>query len=756
MALMLARGVWAEAPPDGAVVKEVRVEGTKRVPPIEISRAMELREGQPYTEAARQRDLQAVSNTGKIDPLALDITAEKAADGRAVVTVQVKENPVIHSIQITGNVKYSQKQLLNQLGYKVGDVTQTGVRASTQRNLASFYKNGGFKDVRVTVNTQAAKDNADANDLFIVIDERKRIKIKKVILNGNTHFNSFFLEQKLTNSPGLLFFNNYFDELALDEDIAILRMQYENAGYLDAKVSRGAFIYNEEKQDLTLVFDVTEGPRYFVNNVGTEGVSYFTKSEVDRVAGRIEGKRYNGVKLQRTIDDVKRMYGDEGYIDTEVSYRLDKNSPQKKTDIVLTAQESDVAYVGDVRLNMEDYDYNTDVNAFNKMMNWFAPPTKQATVMKEVRLKSGEKYRAADEVRTIERLKNLGIFRKVEVAREPTSDPNVKDAVLNIEEDPNAAFLGVSAGIGEVSGPTITLQATQPNWGGEANRASASATFGPRTMAFRLGYFDRYLGDSKTSLDTSLYYQTDRFRAYQQRVLGGEFEFGRPLNKDERLMGYLRTRAEYVSFSNYSKKAHEDFSSYPVLAERPMLAYDKRDNIKWPTRGYFVSGGLEAGMASGPMLKLLHAYEWYHRFGKSDLVYAYQHTVGLMPYDATNIGISERFFAGGSSNLRGFKYREVGPRDSGDKNLAIGGATRITQRHELRYPFNDFLKGRIFTDAAILEQGPLQAGRPRVGSGVGLIMDIGPVVVEVDFGVPVLKSSGDVPQFFNLKIGSDF
>jgi outer membrane protein insertion porin family len=128
-----------------------------------------------------------------------------------------------------------------------------------------------------------------------------------------------------------------------------------------------------------------------------------------------------------------------------------------------------------------------------------------------------------------------------------------------------------------------------------------------------------------------------------------------------------------------------------------------------------------------------------------------------MPYEATEIGISERFFVGGTSSLRGFKPHGVGPRDDGDDDIAIGGATRVTQRHELRYPIKEkFLIGRVFTDAAILEKGPLEPGVPRIGSGVGAMIDFGPLSAEVDLGAPVLKDSDDEAQFFHLRLGSNF
>ena len=751
----LAPGQTAALPADGAPIKEVRVEGTSRLAPTAIINRMELREGGTFSADAYRRDIQSIADAGVVDPLAIRISWTQDDAGAVTLVVTVKENAIIAAIRFIGNVRFKEKELIAQLDDKVGDLAKADLRSATARNVRNFYRDGGFKSVKITVETPAAGDGSI--NLVITVDEGARIKIHKLIVNGNEHFSDFYLGTRLTNAPGLLFFSNYFDELALDEDMAVLRAVYQDAGYLDVKASRGEPIYEEDKKRITLVYTVEEGPRYRVKSARTEGVSLFTAEEVRKATVQMTDRTFKGQRLAKSVDKISTLYGNEGYVDTEIGYRLDKDPESRTVDVVFDVTEKPVVYVGQIRLKMEDYDYNVEPSALDRALKAIAPPTKTETVLKEVRLKSGEKYRAANEVRTIERLKNLGIFRTVDIVRTPTSDPGVRDALVVVDEDPAAAFIGATAGVGERSGPSVTFTIDQPNWGGRADRAYASATIGTRSRAFRIGFFDRYIGDSDTSVDSAIYYDTDRYRVYRERTIGASTEFGKPLG--ERLTGYLRFRLEHVKFSNIDDdpEPEENFDSYYVVAARPMLVYDQRDNIRRPTRGYLVGGGVEVGAADGFLLKLLHNYEWYKKpFERSDLVYAYQHTVGVMPYDATNIGISERFFVGGTSTLRGFRARGVGPRDERNEDLAIGGATRITQRHELRYPFSEYVTGRVFTDAAILEKGPVELGTPRVGSGVGALLKIGPVNAEVDFAVPVLIQSDDERQFFHLKIGSNF
>lgn len=747
-----------QLPADGARIRRITVEGTSTLNPALITGAMELKEGDRFTREAYRNDLQAIASTGRVDPLAVAITWEPVEDGSIDLVVRVKENPTIASIQIVGNSVYSQAQILAELDFKQGDVAPTTLVASTTRNLRSFYRNGGYKDARIRVELVPLADPSQGADVLITIDEGKRIKIRDVELRGNTHLTPFFAKMKLTNAPGILFFNNYFDELALDDDLAILRGLYRDDGFLDARVRKGGFRYDEEQLEVVVVFEIEEGPRYTVGSVRAEGVTLFTPEEVKSITDELPGRLFSGQRLSRVVDGLRRLYGDQGYIDTRITYRFEKNAETAMVDIVFEVRESPVFYVGEVRIEMEEFDYDIDLSAFDRFVDWIAPPTKPATVERELRLERGAKYRTADEARTIERLRNLGIFKSVEILRRDPArqDPNrnEKDAIVVVKEDPAAAFLAVTAGVGEVSGPAVTLQVTQPNWGGNADRASASATFGDRNQAYRLRYFNRYLGESDNSLDTNLYQTSDRYRAYRERTIGGSTELGTPVG--EYTTAYWMARYERVDFSGYDRSTVTDMDGYPVIAGRALLVEDRRDFRRWPTRGYSVSGGVEGGHADALFLKLLHGYEWYYRIGRSDYIYAYEHTVGLMPHESDRVGLSERFFVGGSRTLRGFRVREVGDRDPGNDRLAVGGATRVTQRHELRYTFNDFLKGRLFADAAILEQGIVELGRPRVGAGAGIIMDFGPLVVEVDLANPVIKESRDRAQYFHLRIRSGY
>ncbi|MEK7868025.1 MAG: BamA/TamA family outer membrane protein, partial [Candidatus Omnitrophota bacterium] len=109
------------------------------------------------------------------------------------------------------------------------------------------------------------------------------------------------------------------------------------------------------------------------------------------------------------------------------------------------------------------------------------------------------------------------------------------------------------------------------------------------------------------------------------------------------------------------------------------------------------------------------------------------------------VPVYERFFAGGTYTIRGFKERDVGPKDqSGDP---IGGGTLAVANAELTFSIIENLKAAFFVDAGNVwhvpdskPKGGISAGGIRTGVGVGVRIKtpIGPV--KLDYGFPVNPS----------------
>jgi outer membrane protein insertion porin family len=163
--------------------------------------------------------------------------------------------------------------------------------------------------------------------------------------------------------------------------------------------------------------------------------------------------------------------------------------------------------------------------------------------------------------------------------------------------------------------------------------------------------------------------------------------------------------------------------------------------------------------------------EW--NFGRARMAYATHRTLDVDELDRKhilswradvgfNLGsapIFEKFYAGGLGSIRGFEFRGVGPRGGLLERDPIGGDFSLTTSFEYTFPlYTDMLRGVLFTDMGTVEENfGLTQWRASVGFGVRMTIDLfGPLPIELDFAIPILKDPEDEGQVFSFYIGRVF
>jgi outer membrane protein insertion porin family len=108
-------------------------------------------------------------------------------------------------------------------------------------------------------------------------------------------------------------------------------------------------------------------------------------------------------------------------------------------------------------------------------------------------------------------------------------------------------------------------------------------------------------------------------------------------------------------------------------------------------------------------------------------------------------------------SLRGFDFRDVGPKD--EDGEPIGGNTLARFTVEYTFPIVEKIRGAIFYDAGLVNRGSYDFSvsdyNSDVGIGVRLDLPIGPV--RIDYGIPITSDRfNDSGGKFNFNIGYQF
>jgi outer membrane protein assembly factor BamA len=171
--------------------------------------------------------------------------------------------------------------------------------------------------------------------------------------------------------------------------------------------------------------------------------------------------------------------------------------------------------------------------------------------------------------------------------------------------------------------------------------------------------------------------------------------------------------------------------------------------------GRRLAGGVEMGYADGPLLKFTGEAEYHVPITKT-VAYHFNPSFGLIPYNSRHVGITERFFLGGSDDLRGFKFRGAGRRDEFEDRVGIGGAVKLLVRNEISFPLYDPVSGVAFFDVSARWADPFSIESPRASAGVGARFAMGRTSLALDLAAPLIKKSGDRTQFLHFRFDSSF
>jgi len=378
--------------------------------------------------------------------------------------------------------------------------------------------------------------------------------------------------------------------------------------------------------------------------------------------------------------------------------------------------------------------------------------------------------------RSRERLRNLGYFSDVQINNSPGSAPD--RTVLNTQVVERATGeVSIGGGFSTDAGFLADLGLRERNLSGTGIDARINATIAQRRSQVDLSVTNPQFLDRNLAVGADIFYIQ---RNLQQISQSSERRAGFALRAGYEFNERLRQSWSY-SLVNRDIFNIQPGASRFVLEQRgttllsqvsQTLAYDTRDNLIEPRRGYIVRLSTDFAGLGGDVAYFRGRVDgalflpFERLFGNADYVLTVSGSVGMLePFSSTSNQdrIVDRFFLGGD-NLRGFRLAGVGPRDLATRD-ALGGRRMWTQSTEMRFPLpvpsEIGLLGRAFVDVGALFDtipgtGIGDTSSPRVGAGVGVSWRSPFGLINIDFARALVKQSYDETQVFRFGFGTRF
>ncbi len=729
---LLGAGWTASAAP----VREVRVEqsGPVRVDSEYVRAFVSLNPGEEFTRAAVSRDVRALQKTGRF--AFVETLVEGAGDG-VVVIYRVQGRPTISHLKIDGADYYSNKKIRELMEIRTGELVDDATLAVQAQKVQEAYRKKYFPDAHLSWTIEPDPERADFVQVQIKIREGRRAIVRRILFTGAQGVRRKELlkvmKQKQSNWLSWITNDGRYEPDDLEYDRESLRQVFLNRGFLDTRVGEPVIEYvGRRKVDVRI--PIEQGNQYRMSAVRAEGFHLFPSNEVLRSIRLRPGDVASMTQITASAQSVRDFYGSRGYIRTVVEPVLDADPVTREARVDYQVTEGSLAYIQNIQIRG-----NTR--------------TKDQVIRRELAVYPGEILNEV-KVRTSEnRLKNLGFFSYVSSMPQSTLKLNQYDLVFDVEEQKTGQFM-IGAGFSSIDELVGFVELSQGNFDlfgwpyftGDGQKLKLRAQFGTKRTDYEISFIEPWFLNRRLSLGVDLFSHESRFLSdeYDQSTLGGTLTLGKPLTSYDRInliYGLEQIKVENVS-SNASDLIKQEEGTRNKSSVTLELVHDTRDSFFVPTRGNRSTAS--ATLAGGPFGGNTDLYQLQARSSQYfplwfDHVLNFRGWISVVEEygDSDRVPIFDRLFLGGARTLRGFKFRDVGPKD--ETGEPLGGKSALYGTAEYTIPVVEKVRLATFYDVGMAWTESYEFSLSELNSdlGLGIRLDFPGFPIQLDYAWPI-------------------
>jgi outer membrane protein insertion porin family len=399
--------------------------------------------------------------------------------------------------------------------------------------------------------------------------------------------------------------------------------------------------------------------------------------------------------------------------------------------------------------------------------------TRDEVVRRELRQLESGWYSIEKINRSKERLERTGFFEDITVESPPV--PGTNDQVdLNISvKERNTGSLQFGVGYSQSDKLTVSASVSQANIFGTGNQLSFTVNNSRVSKIYQVSYLNPYWTPDGISRGFDIYRRnlnTDSLSTgdYQSTTTGVGVRFGVPVTEYDSInfgLGWENTTIQLTPFSPTRFIDYTNTFGTKSNTIRGALGYsrDTRDSIYFPSRGYLIEVGGEAGLPGGDIKYVRgQAKVQYLRPIWGPIVLSVNSELGAgAGYGGKPLPFFKNFYAGGVDSIRGFQSNSLGPRDAnGDY---VGGNKRFVSNIELLFPLPGVKTDKSVRLSAFYDIGNVYGGKEKitfkdmrssVGIAVSWFSPVGPL--KFSLAKPVKKEPEDKVERFQFLLGRAF
>lgn len=667
----------------------------------------------------------------------------------------------LRQIDITGADGISNRKIKKELGLELGDYVDQALVGEKVRKAETYCRQHKYPDASIAFELKP-DEKTGAADLLLKVNEGEKLRVKQISFEGGQLENESVFKRMMPDifpsrktsdhyKPRELrkvmqqkktwwitpWFGAYKPEMK-EADLAALRKFYQDRGFLDVKVE-GPEMRRLGDGKLELVYRVQESVKYQIGAIGFDGNTLFEAAELEKQMKIQPGALASRATIDDTAAAVNRYYGNRGYIRNEVQPVISTDPAAKTASIRFSVHEGELANINEI-----------DIRGSEK--------TRDEVMRRELAVYPGELFHQGKVETSENRLKNLGYFETVSSSYAPAEEgTNTYDLTFKVKEKAMGSFLigaGFSSvddlvGFAELSHGNFDIQRWPPVGDGQKMKIRVQA--GTERNDLEVSFVEPWFMDRKLALGEDIYYRDASYYSdqFELTTLGSKTSLTKPI-WDPFTRGTVSYSLEQFTVDDIDAplgpppaQIWQDEGTWLKSTVGTSISRDTRDQFFIPTKGNFSSAGVE--LSGGPLgadediylLELKSSQFWpvlddhvFNLKGEIRTVDSYG--------SSDRVPIFDRLFLGGPRTIRGFKYRDVSPRDPVDDDEPIGGLSSWYGTAEYTVPLWSKIRAAVFYDIGAVSEDAFDFFDADVNSsyGIGARIDLPMFPLRLDYAIP--------------------
>ncbi len=740
-------------------ITAIIIEGNQRIEDEAILSKIKSKIGSEMTATEVATDLRQIFTSGYFDDV-------KADFDKGVLSYTVVERKIIQELDYIGNSEIDDDEIAEVIDVKAFQLLDESTIEDALQKIQKSYEDKGFFLTQVTYKVEDLSEPPGAVKLKIIIDEKKKVKIKKVRFIGNKGLTDDTLKERMLTKPATLFGGGNYKEEDIERDFELLKYLYLNEGYAQIKIDPPKTIVTPDKSGIEVIFRIEEGPKFKIGEITFQGDLLKTSDEFLEIMQIDDQKYFSQQIIMKDLSEIQAIYGDKGFAYANIVPRPVMNNETEVMDLVFQITKGEVVSIGEIKISG-----NTK--------------TRDKVIRREIKLIEGELFNETKKRESIANLNRLGFFKTVDL--QPLTDSgesNVMDLNVQVEET-STGTLNLGVGFGGFQGFAVQGSMNQTNLFGRGKNVGFSVNWSENVnRLFNLNYTDPYFLDTKWSFGFDLYQSLRILPDFREQRIGGSIRLGRLLTD------FWRTSIRYRFDSTdliFPPNAYTDIYTPELVKDSEgnasslmwSLEYDRRNNRRFPTQGFYSNLSFEYVGIGGDLSYSESSLNLrYYKPVVGSLVFRNNFVYGFLASNNSDktVPLSQLYRLGGANTIRGYNWFTLARRKQ--SNIAFGELIGDGASFAFEKSFRPFgglqqiyynlefewamikeagIKGVVFFDAGMAEDDlAVSKIKSSYGAGIRWISPLGPLRFEWGFPIDPNIKLGEDSMLFDFSISSTF